>query len=74
MSLTQKHEPPNWRTADFEKSQPWSKNAGLVPIADCSESEPSEPLATGLTFLQDFSLEHSLHGVRITAIEIAGIF
>ena len=74
MSLAQKHDTPNWRTADLEKSQHRSKNAGLVPIADCSGSEPSELQTTGLTFLQDFSLEHSLHGVRITAIEIAGIF
>lgn len=74
MSFAQKHDTRNRMSADSEKSQHWSKKIGIVPRADCSEITPGKPQATRLTFLEDFTLEHCLHSLRITAIEIAGIF
>jgi hypothetical protein len=74
MSLAQKHDTRNRMSADSEKSQHWSKKVGIVSRADCTEIKLRKPKATGLTFLEDFTLEHCLHGLRIKTIEIAGIF
>ena len=47
---------------------------GTPPRAACAEIVPDKPQAIRVTFLEDFTLEHSLHGLRITLIESAGIF
>lgn len=64
---------PNRICLDSEKNGLWSTYVGLTFPADCPEITP-EPGAGRLTFLEDFTLEHSLHGLRITLIELAGIF
>ncbi len=70
MSLAKKHDTRNRLSADSEKSQ----HVGPVVRVDRWEIKLGKPLATRLTFLEDFILEHCLHRLRITAIEIAGIF
>lgn len=57
-----------------ERSRHFSRSVRQALKADCSKIKPDEPGITRLTFLQDFTLEHSLQGLRITTIEIAGIF
>jgi hypothetical protein len=48
--------------------------SGTLPKADYSEITFGEPQASRVTFLEDFTLEHSLNDMRVTLIEIAGIF
>jgi hypothetical protein len=74
MSLPRKRDTRNRLCADSEKSRYWPRKVGLALTADCSEIKPGKPQATRLTFLEDFTLEHCLHGLRITTIELAGIF
>jgi hypothetical protein len=38
------------------------------------ETKPDRKWTGRLTFFEDFTLEHSLHGLQITSIETAGIF
>ena len=61
-------------SADSEKNRHTSRNVAHAPKADRSEITPNRIQATWLTFLEDFSLEHSLRDLRITTIEIAGVF
>jgi hypothetical protein len=42
--------------------------------ANPSEIKPDGPRASRLTFVEDFTLEHSLLGLHITSIEISGSF
>jgi hypothetical protein len=42
--------------------------------ADASRIKPEAPRATRLTFIQDFTGEHSTPGLRNTAIGIPGTF
>jgi len=75
MSLPPKRDTRSRLCADSEKSGYWAENAvGLALTADCSEIKSAEPQATRLTFLEDFILEHCLHGLRNSSIEIGGIF
>jgi len=74
MILSKKCETRNRLSVDSEKGRHLSGNVGQVPAADRSEITPGKLQATRLTFLEDFSLEHSLRGLRIATIEIAGIF
>jgi hypothetical protein len=39
-----------------------------------SEIKPDGPWASRLTFVEDFTLEHSLPGLHTTSIEISGSF
>ena len=50
------------------------KPVGQADRAKPSEIKPDGPRASRLTFVEDFTLEHSLPGVHITSIEISGIF
>lgn len=59
---------------DSEKRGHCLTTVGLTPRADCLESETQQTRATRLPFLEDFTFEHSLHGLQITPIEHAGIF
>jgi len=60
-------------SADSEKNRHTPRNVAHAPKADRSEITPGGIQATRLTFLE-VSLEHSLRGLRITTIEIAGVF
>jgi hypothetical protein len=42
--------------------------------ADPLEIKPGKPRTNRSIFLEDFIVEHSLHGLQITSIEIAGSF
>jgi len=42
--------------------------------ANSSEIKPDESWASGLTFVEDFTLEHSLPALHATSIEISGSF
>ena len=74
MILSKKCETGNPFSADSEKNRHASRNVAHVPKADRSEITPDRIQATRSTFVEDFSLEHSLRGLRITTIEIAGVF
>lgn len=74
MSLPQKCDTGNRLSSSSEKSPHLFRKFGQAPIAKCSEIMPDGPHATRLSFLEDFIFQHSLNGVRITAVEIAGIF
>ena len=58
---------------DSERIRHWSTKVGLTSRADRAEITSDKSLPTRLTFLEDFTLEHSLGGTRITAIESAAI-
>ena len=74
MSFPKKYDSDGPISLSPERSRHFSRSVQQAPKADCSKIAPHEPEITRLTFLQDFTLEHSLHGLRITTIEIAGIF
>lgn len=74
MSLLKKCDSGSPISPSPERSRHFSRSVQQALKADCSKIEPDEPGITRLTFLQDFTLEHSLQGLRITTIEIAGIF
>jgi hypothetical protein len=74
MILSKKCETHNPLSVDSEKSRHPSSNVVQAPKASRSEITPGGRQATRLTFLEDFSIEHSVRGLRITTIEIAGIF
>ncbi len=51
----------------------------LMPVGQADRANPSEikqdgPRASRLTFVEDFTQEHSLPGVHITSIEISCSF
>ena len=74
MSLPKKCDSGNRISPGSEKSRHSSLKVGRAPIAKSSEITPDGPQAARLSFLEDFTLEHSLHWRRITTIEIASIF
>ena len=47
---------------------------GQAAKAKPAKIKPDRPCGTRLTFVEDFTLEHSLHGLHITSIEISGSF
>jgi len=47
---------------------------GPVRQAKASASKPLGSWASGLTFVEDFTLEHSFPGLQIPSIEILGSF
>jgi hypothetical protein len=67
---------------DVNNSPPMSRNqsrtsfsrAGQAVRTDSSEIEPDRARAGRRTFLEDFTGEHSVHGVRLTSIEVSGSF
>ena len=74
MTISKKCETRNPLSVASEKNRHSSSDVVQAPKADRSEITPGGLQATRLTFLEDFSIEHSLRGLRITTIEIAGIF
>jgi hypothetical protein len=74
MILSKKCETRNLLSVNSEKSRHLSSDVVQAPKSGRSEITPGELQSTPLTFLEDFSIEHSVRGLRITTIEIAGIF
>lgn len=72
--LLKKCDTRNRLSSSSRKNRSSSRKVGQDPIAKCSEIMPNGPRATRLSFLEDYTLDHSSHGQRIAAIEIAGIF
>ena len=68
------------KTCDADKGQPVSRKqsrTSLRPVgqahrASFSEKKPDMPWVGSLTFVEDFTGEHSLPGLPITSIEISG--
>jgi hypothetical protein len=74
MSLPQSHEIRDLLSEDSEKNCHWSTTIGLASRSGRSEIRRDESLPTRLTFLEDFTVEHSDGGMRIEVMELAGIF
>ncbi len=74
MSLLKKCDPDNRQSARPDKSRPLFGPVGHARSADSSEIKPDGPWSDRLTFIEDFTLEHSLSGLGITSIEISGSF
>jgi hypothetical protein len=74
MSLLMKCDAKNRLSASRNKSRHLFQPGGQANRANPSEIEPDGPRASGLTFVEDFTQEHSLPGAHITSIEILGIF
>jgi hypothetical protein len=56
------------------KSRPSFRPVREADRANHLETKSDREWEAGLSFFEDFTLEHSLHGLQITSIEIAGIF
>ncbi len=74
MSLLMKCDAKTRLSASRDKSRHSFKPVVQAKRANPSEIQPERPRASRLTFVEDFTREHSLPGVRITSIEISGIF
>jgi hypothetical protein len=55
------------------KSRPSFRPVSEADGANHLETKSDRKWAGRLSFFEDFTLEHSLHGLQITSIEIAGI-
>jgi len=74
MSFLKKCNANNLQPASRNKRQPPFSPAGQAHRAGSSEISPDRSWAGRLTFVEDFTREHSLPDSRIASIEIAGIF
>jgi hypothetical protein len=74
MSILKKCATNNRQSARPNKSQPLFGPVGRALSADSSEVKPDGPWPGRLTFIEDFTLEHSHSGLRITSIEFSGSF
>ena len=74
MNLLKKCELRNRPSASLNKSRHSSRPVGPAHSANSSEIKPDGPWAGRLTFVEDFTLEHSLPGLHIASIEISGCF
>jgi hypothetical protein len=74
MSLLMKCDAKTRLSASRDKSRHSFKPVGQADRASLSAIKPDGPRASRLTFVEDFTREHSLPGVHITSIEISGIF
>ena len=74
MSLLKKRDVTNRLSASRNQSRHSLRSAGHADRANPSEIKPDGPWASGLTFVEDFTREHSLPGLYITSIEISGVF
>ena len=74
MSILMKCDAKNGLSARRNKSRHSSTPAGQADIANPSEIKQDGPRASRLTFVEDFTREHSLPGAHITSIEISGSF
>ncbi len=70
------------KTCDADTGQPMSRKqsrtsfrpVGQAHQARFSENKPDMPWVGSLTFVEDFTGEHSLPGLQIASIEISGSF
>lgn len=70
------------KTCDANKCLPVSRKqsrtsfrpAGQAHRASLSENKPDIPWVGKMTFVEDFTGEHSLPGLQLTSIEISGSF
>jgi len=74
VSLLMKCDAKNPLSASRNKGRHSLRPAGKADKANPSEIKPDGRRASRLTFIEDFTREHSLPGVHITSIEISGIF
>ncbi len=74
MSILKKCDAKNRLSVSRNKGRHSLRPVGKADSANPSVIKPVGPRATRLTFVEDFTREHSLPGARITSIEISGIF
>jgi hypothetical protein len=74
MSLLMKCDAKNCLSASRNKIRHSLRPVGHADRANPSEFKPGGPRASRLTFVEDFTREHSLFGLHITSIEISGSF
>jgi hypothetical protein len=74
MSLLKKCDAKNRLSANRNKGRDSFRPVGQADRASFSEIKPDGPQASRLTFVEDYTREHSLRGLHITSIEISGSF
>lgn len=74
MNLLKKCDANNRLPASYNKSRPSFRPVRRAHRASFSEIKPDGPWAGSLTFVEDFTLEHSLPDLQIASIEISGSF
>jgi hypothetical protein len=74
MNLLKKCDGKDLLSASRNKSLHSLRPVGQADRANPSEIKPDGTRASRLTFVEDFTLEHSLPGVDITSIKISGFF
>ena len=74
MTLPTKFNADNRLPKSPDKSRNSFRPVGEAGRTNSSEIKPDRPRVGRLTFFEDFTLEHTLHGVHLTSIEMAGIF
>jgi hypothetical protein len=74
MSILKKCDAKNHLSASRNRSRHSLRPAGHADRANPSEIMPDGPRASRLTFVEDFTREHSFPGLYITSIEISGSF
>ena len=74
MNLLMKCNANNRLPASRNQSQPSFRPMRLVERVNPIKINPDGLRASRLTFVEDFTLEHSLSGLQITSIEISGSF
>ena len=74
MSLPKKSNTHNRLSTSPDKSRDSSRPMGQALRANSSEIKADGPRGSRVTFVEDFTLEHSLDRSRLASIEIAGIF
>jgi hypothetical protein len=74
MSLLKQRDATNRLTASRYHSRHLFKLVGQADRPNPSEIEQDGPRARKLTFVEDFTLEHSLPGLHIASFELAGCF
>ena len=74
MSLLKKCVGKNRRSMNHDKSRHSSRPLGQAGKVNSSEIKPDGPLVGRLTFVEDFTREHSFPVLHIASIEIAGTF
>ena len=74
MSFIKKYDADNCLSASRNKRRRLSKPMGQSYGANSSEIKPDRPLASRLTFVEDFTLEHILLGGHAVSIELSGSF
>jgi hypothetical protein len=74
MSVPQKYDAKDLLSENCDKGRFSFRLAVRADKASPLEIAPERPQAGRLTFVEDFILEHSLHGLQTNSIGIAGSF